>query len=664
MFLPSHPSASSVHHAMRLVQCMKQDRLGRAAVSIIEYVGLACSAPSLLKFEYRNDFKPILDGIGKFFWSTCDTLESENCILDVHDAAESFQDEVADELRVIDITSDVMSMTSFGLKLNSCYVLKCFGFAVCIIGSECSYPCREAAKELANDLVSTTKCVSVTVLHGSHSIRHPLVTAFLPSQRLLLPTDVALLKNLRIKVTCRITKVSSSKTLSARAEHAESSPSSATVDEMIRSLSSPVIQLSPVVFEMSPISSISLYHKPVAAKIACIWVFDGHSNRTLSTTDYGVFEVHHMYIVQVIRSSAAQGGVHLHRLYFWIGPRLQRRVSAFAKIISVSNSVSNHIRKGGNNCSEVEIVVFENFVLNSNMCFSPLCLGSSLSRQVTGNNANHEFQRQKFANYDALAEFSAFFKKGIFVMDKVSYPAYGLSLPSVALGHISGRSVGSAMCTLMKREVNSLHSIGNFCIIAPTCVLLWYGRWSDSFSRKVALEFVNTHFKNRLLRKFDEGSEPQEFFSYLEHHQVGGALSENTQPRARAPEYITTAPWWVPRLFACEMETGAFAVKQCPALEQRFFKTTFCMIVDAWTSVFVWMAACASVTLLHQSTLLAERFVACCTDRSTCRVVIEHEHSESRGFRDLFVVWHDWPKVLILLHRRIDPKLHFHIFAG
>ena len=36
-FPPSHLNSSSVYHAMRLVQYMKQDRRGHAVVSIIEY---------------------------------------------------------------------------------------------------------------------------------------------------------------------------------------------------------------------------------------------------------------------------------------------------------------------------------------------------------------------------------------------------------------------------------------------------------------------------------------------------------------------------------------------------------------------------------------------------------------------------------------------------
>ena len=40
MFPPSHPNSPSVYHAMRLVQCMKEDRLGRVSVSIVEYVGI------------------------------------------------------------------------------------------------------------------------------------------------------------------------------------------------------------------------------------------------------------------------------------------------------------------------------------------------------------------------------------------------------------------------------------------------------------------------------------------------------------------------------------------------------------------------------------------------------------------------------------------------
>lgn len=590
--------------------------------------------------------------MGRFFWSSCDTLESENSFLDVHDEANPCSDEDVDELRVFDITSVVRSNPCFEFKSDSCYVLKCFGFALCVIGCECSYLCREAAKELANNLVSATKCISMTTLYGLHSIYHPLVLACLPAQRLVLPPNVSHLNHVRIQSTCRITKMTSATNLSASVQNGPSSSQILSLDDMIKCLSSPVKQLSPVALASSPISSISLNHNPVAAKVANIWVFDGHSTQTLSTSDYGVFEVHHMYIVQVIRSSVAKGGVHLHRLYFWIGPHLQRRVSAVAKVISVSNSVSTHIRKGGNNCSEVETIVFENFVLNSNLSRSPACLGSSLSRQLNGSSNHDEFHRQSFANHDALVEFCSFFSKGIFVVDAMNHPAYGFSLPSVALGYISGRSVSSATCTLMKREVKSLHSLGNFCIIAPTCVLLWYGRWSDSFSRKVALDFVSSHFKNRLLRKFDEGSEPQEFFSYLEQFKTGDVLLNDLQCCPRAPEYLLTSPWWVPRLFACELETGVLKVRSCPALEQKFFRPSYCMIIDALASVFVWFSACASETLISQGSLVAERYVASCSDRFVCNVVIEHQHSESQGFRNFFIVWRDWPKVLIFCLNR------------
>ena len=45
--------------------------------------------------------------MGRFFWSSCDTLESENSFLDVHDEANPCSDEDVDELRVFDITSVV-----------------------------------------------------------------------------------------------------------------------------------------------------------------------------------------------------------------------------------------------------------------------------------------------------------------------------------------------------------------------------------------------------------------------------------------------------------------------------------------------------------------------------------------------------------------------------
>jgi hypothetical protein len=407
---------------------------------------------------------------------------------------------------------------------------------------------------------------------------------------------------------------------------------------MIKSSSSPIKPLSPAIVGSHSFSSASPIDWATAATVANVWVFDGRSMHALSAADYGVFEVHHLYIVQVIRSSFVRGGVHLHRLYFWIGPNLQQRVLAMSKIISVANSVSEHIRTAGNNCSEVEIVVFENFCLNSNMSHKPVCFELSTCRQVTAS------PEKMFSNHDALMEFSLCFNKGIFVVNKLSHPTYGLSMPSIALVCVSGRSINSAICTLMKREIHSLHSLANFFIIAPTCILLWYGRWSDSLSRRVALEVVKCHFKNRLFRTFDEGSEPQEFFSYLEQcHPEGDGLDG----RVRTPEYLLAAPWWIPKLFACELQSGFVAVKPCPSLEQQFFRPASCMIVDAWVSVFLWVSAAASDTLVSQCATIAEKFVAGCLNRQSCAVIHVHQYFESHKFRDLFVIWRDWPRVRV-----------------
>lgn len=545
-----------------------------------------------------------------------------------------------------------MCKHSFELKSSSCYVLKCFGFALCVIGSESTYSCRESAKERASDLVSANKCINMSILYGSHSVHHPLVQACLPAQLLVSPPDVSLSRSYRTKMMCRVSKNISSTIVPSSPKCASGSSPHTILDELFKYSSSSINQTSPTAMRSSPSLHIAAFEEVFASTIANIWVFDGLSTRTLSTSEYGVFEVHHLYIIQVIRSSAAKGGVHIHRLYFWIGPQLHHRAAAMAKIISISNSVSHHIRKGGNNCSEVEIIVFENFVVNSNMCHKPACL-------TAGSAVNHEFQRLSFANHDAVLEFSAFFKKGIFVANKVFHPTHGLSVPSVALGCISGRSVSSSICTLMKREVKSLHSLGNFCIMAPTCVLLWYGRWSDSVSRRVALDFVRYHFKNRLYRTFDEGCEPLEFFSYLEQSRGEDVTSDNAQACARAPEYLLTVPWWIPRLFECGMETGSLVVKPCPSVDQHFFRSSSCFIIDVWTCVFVWVGSSASATLASESTLLAERFATGCPDRSICRLALEHQHSESQGFRDLFIIWRDWPRVSFasLRSRRMHLQL-------
>jgi hypothetical protein len=564
--------------------------------------------------------------------------------VEVRDRLENLNDEDTDELCVTNIASGVLASRSFQFKSDSCYVMQSYGFALCVIGTDCSYICREAAKELANNLIATTKCISMSVLHGLHSINHPLVLACLPAQHITLPPKLSLGTNLRAKTMCRLTKIVSSTFAYSPGTHSSSSSVCISLEEMIKAASSPIQQISPVAPRSSPVSSAASIEKISAAAVVNIWVFDGHSTQALSNSDYGVFEVHHLYIVQVIRSSAAKGGVYLHRLYFWIGPLLQQRASAIAKIISVSNSVSAHIRKGGNNCSEVETIVFENFRLNTNMCHKPACLGSSILRQTTGSASSHQFLRDGFANHDALVEFSALFK-GIFVVDKMGYPSYGLSMPPVALGFIAGRSISTAVCVLMKREVKSLHSLANFCILAPTCVLLWYGRWSDSVSRRLALDFVKCHCKNRLFRTFHEGSEPQEFFSYLEPSHVTGALVDGPPSRVRLPEYLLTAPWWIPRLFSCGLETGLVTVKPCPSPEQQFFDPSTCIIVDTWVSVFVWVAADASVSLVSQCVTLAKSFVAGCPDRRVCPVILEHQNSESCEFRELFIVWHPWPKV-------------------
>jgi hypothetical protein len=568
---------------------------------------------------------------------------SDNSIFAVRDASDSSRDDLNNTVCSVDVTLDVFGTRSFQFQSYLCYVLKCFGFALCVIGSESSYSCREAAKDLASELVSTAKCVTLTLLYGLHSIQHPLVVSLLPAQ-LIRPPDV-LFPSLRTKNICRVTKNTSLTTSTAAAPFMTNVQSGLTFDELMKLSNTPVKQTSPLAPSTNRISSFCLPDNPVAPTIAEIWVFDGHSTHTLSTSEYGVFEVHHLYIIQVVRSSFARGGVHLHRLYFWIGPHLQQRVLAFAKIISVSKSVSNYIRKGGNNCSEIEISVLENFSLASHMCHKPACLESSLSRQISGSSDKFEFPIQGFANHDALMEFAALFKKGIFVVDKCSHPSYGLSMPSIALGCLSGKSVSSTICTLLKREVSSLHSLGNFCIIAPTCVLLWYGRWSDSVSRNVALDFVRNHFKNRLVRTCDEGSEPQEFFSYLEQSPIVEVHGEDSKSTVRSPKYLSTAPWWIPKAFACKLESGSLTVSHCASLEQHFFSWNSCMIVDAYTSVFVWAATCASELLISQCTSIAKQLVTSSPDRPACEVKIEHQHSESCMFRNLFVLWQHWQKV-------------------
>jgi hypothetical protein len=584
-----------------------------------------------------------LESIGRYFWSSCDVLECGNSILALCDASDSANEEAENCVCVSDVTLDELNNQTVRFQSDCCYVLKCFGFAVCVIGCESSYPCREAAKNFTNNLVLQNKCVNSTVLNGLHYVQHPLVMLCLPAQHTRPPKGLLPFPFYRTNIICRVTKNVTVRALTSSSPHVPSASANMGLHEL---MNSPVKPISPVAPVLSQVSSSCLLDDPIAARIAKIWIFDGHSTVSLSTSEYGVFEVNHMYIIQVIRSSYAKRGVCLHRLYFWIGPNLQQRVLALAKIISVSNSVSKYVMKGGNNCSEIEIFVLENFSLTSHMCHKPKCLESSLSRQNGGFSDNPEFRQQRFANDDALIEFAALFNKGIFVVDKFDHPTYGLSMPSVALGYISGKSVSSTICTLMKRELSSLHSLGNFCIIAPTCVLIWYGRWSDSVSRKVSFDFVRTHFRNRLVRAFDQGNEPQEFFSYLEQSNIVDVHKKTMSSFVRSPEYLLTAPWWIPRLFACELETGSLITKPCASLEQRFFVLSSCMIVDAWTFVFVWISSCASKTLVTQCTSIAQEFVIRCPDRSVCNVVLEHQYSESDLFRDLFVVWRNWQKVV------------------
>jgi hypothetical protein len=205
----------------------------------------------------------------------------------------------------------------------------------------------------------------------------------------------------------------------------------------------------------------------------------------------------------------------------------------------------------------------------------------------------------------------------------------------VALFHVRGTQPMNTCGIQVEEKTCRLNSADCFVLVTPTHVYSWKGRGSTDDEHTVATNIGSILASSyngvggREIVQVQEGSEPEEFWTPL------GGPGEYACVREGEPMPKN------PRLFHCSNATGAFRVEEVTDFEQEDLIDEDVMILDCFTSIFVWVGSQAHAEEKAKAMQFAQEFAAKANDGRDADVPIMRvaAGSEPFMFTSQFVGW-------------------------
>lgn len=187
--------------------------------------------------------------------------------------------------------------------------------------------------------------------------------------------------------------------------------------------------------------------------------------------------------------------------------------------------------------------------------------------------------------------------------DQDSYDTDG-----IALFHVKGTTKENTIGVQVEEKASSLNSGDCFVLVCPTYVYIWVGQGANDAEVEVATGIANTLANSYLgqsgreLYRVDEGQEDEDFWN-----QIGG---RGEYPQTRPGEPVAQDP----RLFQCSNATGSFRVDEIPNYTQEDLIDDDVMLLDTFTTVFVWVGSQSNDTEKSESLKTAQAYIDHATD--------------------------------------------------
>lgn len=201
----------------------------------------------------------------------------------------------------------------------------------------------------------------------------------------------------------------------------------------------------------------------------------------------------------------------------------------------------------------------------------------------------------------------------------------------VHLFHIKGTESLDAMASQVPEESSNLNSGDCFVLVTPEKVYIWHGSGASEEEKKVAESVSEVLSKGKEVESIEEGSEDDQFWSYL-----GGKAEYPSEKEG----FICPAE---PRLFRCTSSLGYFNVEEIYDFSQQDLLVDDVFILDTYTTVFVWVGSKSSEYEKKETFNAANEYLKSSGsgDRVGTPIVNVHCGEEPAIFTCNFLAWDD-----------------------
>jgi len=205
----------------------------------------------------------------------------------------------------------------------------------------------------------------------------------------------------------------------------------------------------------------------------------------------------------------------------------------------------------------------------------------------------------------------------------------------VALFRIKGSNPLNCQAVQVSEIASELNGEDCFVLVTPPAVYVWAGNGSNSEEQATALS-VGSILANdyngssgRVIEQLSEGQEPAAFWEALGGHSDYPAVA----PGEPLPKDS--------RLFTCSNATGSFKVEEVFDFEQEDLVEEDVMLLDTFTTLFVWIGSQANDSEKTKSVAFANKYIADANDGRdpNCPVILVYSGQEPHLFTCKFIVW-------------------------
>lgn len=178
------------------------------------------------------------------------------------------------------------------------------------------------------------------------------------------------------------------------------------------------------------------------------------------------------------------------------------------------------------------------------------------------------------------------------VDDSDSYDTDGVSL-----FHVKGTNASNTIASQVDEKASSLNSGDCFVLVTPSTVYQWQGDGSSEAEREIAANIASILQKKRSSEVVDEGSESDEFWSFL-----GGK-----GPYAKEKSGFECPH--EPRLFHCSNAYGYFHAEEIFEFAQDDLNVDDVFLLDTYTSLYIWIGSGANEAEKREAAQLADEYL-------------------------------------------------------